>query len=141
MSGGVCTNPGRLVMYAWSMCKSRPSGDICPEEYAPTSRQHKTKSKCNQICELDTSHLEAFFQAASGHESDGEREKLKNDRQSTDGERAMVCLLQAVRVPDPSREFVCFYCCLIQAVPLPVELVRHSVCLYKCACFFSQLLM
>jgi hypothetical protein len=87
-------------MYAWSMCKSRPSGDLCLEEYAPTSRQHKTKSKCNQICELDTSHLEAFFQAASGHESDGEREKLKNDRQSTDGERAMVCLLQAVSVPD-----------------------------------------
>jgi len=63
-----------------------------------------TKSKCNQICELDTSHLEAFFQADSGYESD-------------------------------------VYCCLIQAVPLSVELVRHSVCLHKCACVSSQLLM
>ena len=52
----------------------------------------------------------------------------------------MVCLLQAVSVPDPSREFVCFYCCLIQAVPLSVELVGHSVCLHKCACVCSQLL-
>jgi hypothetical protein len=40
------------------------------------------------------------FQADPGYESDGEREKLKNDRQSTDGERAMVCLLQTVSVPD-----------------------------------------
>jgi hypothetical protein len=33
-----------------------------------------------QICELDTSYLEAFFQAASGNESDGERKKMKNGK-------------------------------------------------------------
>ena len=51
-------------------------------------------------------------------------------------------------MPDPSCEFVCFYCCLIQAVSVPiqavplfVELVGHSVCLHKCACVFSQLLV
>jgi hypothetical protein len=31
----------------------------------------------------------------------------------------MVCLLQAVRVPDPSRDFVFFYCCLLQDVSVP----------------------
>ena len=70
------------------------SGGVC------TTIKPTSQAKCNQICELDTSHIEAFFQADSGYESDGEREKLKNDRQSTDGERAMVCLLQAVSVPD-----------------------------------------
>ena len=29
------------------------------------------------------------------------------------------------------------FMCLIQAVALSVELVRHSVCLHKCACIFS----
>jgi uncharacterized caspase-like protein len=61
---GVCANPGRLVMYAWRSMQQHQANS-------------QTKSKCNQICELDTSHLEGFFQAASGNESDGERKKLK----------------------------------------------------------------
>jgi hypothetical protein len=57
---GVFTNPGRLVMYAWRSMHQHQANT-------------QTKSKCNEICELETSHLEAFFQAASGYESDGER--------------------------------------------------------------------
>ena len=50
----------------------------------------------------------ADFQADPGYESDGEREKLKNDRQSTDGESAMVCLLQTVSVPDQAENLFVF---------------------------------
>jgi hypothetical protein len=73
-------NPGRLVMYDWSMCKSWPSGDVCLDEYAPTSSQHPSKMQSNLRARHE--YLEAFFQADSGNESDGE-EKLKNGRQLT----------------------------------------------------------
>ena len=68
--------PGRLVMYVWSI---QNPGRLVMHDWSMHQHQANIpdKMQSNLRARHYTSHLEAFFRADSGNESDGERKKLK----------------------------------------------------------------
>jgi len=114
MPGGVCTNPGRLVMYAWRMCKSWPPGDVCLEECAPTSRQHPDKIKMQSNLRARHESPRSVLPSRLRQRIRWREEKLKNGRQLTRWRAGQWCACSKLCV------------CLIQVVNLFVFIAAWS---------------